>query len=223
MSRLSPEATFDLLFVVRFATPKSYQITQSEITYFCYLACLLSVYDGIPADEWGYTFAATKTISPYSSALAEAARVLTVGGRFDEVNHGLTATGAAERDFRSYSGQSLFSGRSRYLRAACNSSLVVPLPAVGSALNQEPTLRSALAISASRELLADDSGPRGLHKHFERLAQELPDRSDLFLAAVTWISELASDVSESERLSSMPTIEGGYVEDDTSGNAGRSG
>ncbi|HEU5037732.1 MAG TPA: hypothetical protein VFT70_12060 [Nocardioides sp.] len=189
---LSPEAIFDSLYVVRFSTPKGYAITTGEVTYFCYLACLLSVYEGKPADEWGYQFAATKTISPYSASLAQSIGALAAGGRLDASGQGYVSNDLADADYQIFSAQSLFAGRSRYLRAACNSSLMIPLPAVGAALNNEPTLQRALSISASRELLSDESGPQGLHRHFERLAEELPDRSDLFVAAVTWISELAS-------------------------------
>lgn len=196
LSRLTPESIFDALFVVRFSSPKGYAITASELTYFCYLACLLSVYDGKTADDWGYSFAATKSISPYSSTLADAVNVLTAEQRLEAHSRGFTATERADEDYERYASQSLFESRIRYLRAACNSSLVIPLPAVGPALNQEPNLKGALAISASRELLMDESGPQGLHRYFERLASELPDRRDLFLAAVTWISKLADSTSD---------------------------
>lgn len=185
---------YDSLFIVRFSTPRGYAITLSEVTYFAYLACLLSVYSGEPAGQWGYAFTATKSMSPFSDALTEATDTLVKAGRVESYSAGgfaITDRGAQELD--DYSRQHLFQGRANYLRAACNTSLAVPLPAVGAALSNEPDLKSALAISASRELLLDGAGPRVLHKHFQTLMDAIPDSTDLFLAAVTWIGILASE------------------------------
>lgn len=197
LPRLVPEAVYDSLFIVNFSTPRGYAITLSEVTYFSYLACLLSVYTGKPAGEWGYAFAATKSMSPFSDALGEATETLTNAGRLEShVASGFTVTSRGSRELEGYSGQHLFQSRLKYLRAACNSSLAVPLPAVGAALSNEPELKSALAISASRELLLDEAGPRVVHQHFQGLMDAIPDSSDLFLAAVTWIGMLAASEDE---------------------------
>ena len=193
LPRLVPEAVYDSLFIVNFSTPRGYAITLSEVTYFAYLACLLSVYSGEPAGRWGYVFAATRSMSPFSDALGEATETLTNSGRFETHGaRGLAATDRGASELAGYSSQHLFQSRLKYLRAACNSSLAVPLPAVGAALSNEPELQRALAISASRELLLDEAGPRVLHQHFQGLRDALPDSSDLFLAAVTWIGMLAA-------------------------------
>jgi hypothetical protein len=184
---------FDSLFIANFSTPKGYAITLSEVTYFAYLACLLSVYRGEPAGHWGYVFAATKSMSPFSDALGEATETLANAGRLEKFAGGVRVTDRGVEDLNGYRGQHLFHARQEFLRAACNSSLAVPLPAVGEALSKEPDLKSALAICASRELLLDDAGPRALHRHFRGLVDAIPDKSDLFLAAVTWIGLLAAN------------------------------
>lgn len=187
-----------MLYIVNFSTPKRYAITLSELTYFAYLACLLSVYSGEPSGRWGYTFAATTSMSPFSEPLSSAVDTLSGASRIDAQMRGLSIADAGREELRRFTSQHLFKDRVRYLKAACNSSLAVPLPIVGAALSNEPELHAALSISATRELLDDEAGPRALHRHFERLAEEIPDRTDLFLAAVTWISQLSTASDEDE-------------------------
>jgi len=196
MLLLTPEAVYDTLLVVDQMADRQHMITETELTFFCYLACLLSVYDARPVGDWGYTFVSTPSISPFSVAIDSAVTALSKSGRLSSRSGEMSTTSLAQRDMTALSQQAYFRGRSRYLIAACNSTLVVPLPALGFVLSSEPNLRNALALSATRELLTDEFGPQALHRHFAKLSKELPDSKDMFMAAVAWIDILAREGAE---------------------------
>ena len=144
-----PEAVYDSLSIVRALTPTAGGATLAEVTLFAYLACLLSIYDDHAASDWGYTFAATKTIAPFSDALSETLDTSQRSGMVVETDGGFALTRAGEEEIDFIGELSRFNARDSYLAAACNSTLAVPLPRVGSAVAEEPVLRQALALSST--------------------------------------------------------------------------
>lgn len=187
----TPEALHDTLFVVDALTGIAGGAIPTEITLFCYLGCLLGMFDEQPSSTWGYSFTATKTVAPYSASLDEAVKGAVNSGLVTDEGSGYLLTEAGRRESEFLSELSRFSRRRTYLVAACNSGLVVPMPRVGAAIAAEPDLRRALALSSSRQLLGD-GGAAALHSHFEALSEALPEDAGLFLTAVTWVSYLAS-------------------------------
>jgi hypothetical protein len=65
-------ASFDALFIARELSLKLGNAAAGEIHLFAYLGCLLSLFEGKPAAEWGYNFAGLESGSPFSPELYEA-------------------------------------------------------------------------------------------------------------------------------------------------------
>lgn len=187
----TPEAMHDTLFVIDALTGLAGGAITTEITLFCYLGCLLGMFDEQPSSTWGYSFTATKAIAPYSASLDESLNSAVNSGLATDEGSGYVLTEAGRDELEFLSELSRFSRRRAYLVAACNSGLVLPMPRVGAAITAEPELRRALALSSSRQLLGD-GGATALHAHFEALSEALPDDAGLFVTAVTWVSYLAS-------------------------------
>jgi hypothetical protein len=146
-----------------------------------------------PVAAWGYGFFATKSIAPFSESLSNAVTDALRSGLIIERAAGYVLTSRGEEEAAFLSSLERFARRRQYITAACNSTLAVPLPRVGSAVTAEPGLRQALALSSTRPLLGE-SGSQALHEHFDALSEAVPDHADLFLAAVTWISFLAAQI-----------------------------
>lgn len=187
----TPEAMHDTLFVIDALTGLAGGAIPTEITLFCYLGCLLGMFDEQPSSTWGYAFTATKTIAPYSASLDDCLNGAVNSGLVSDEGNGFVLTDAGRRELEFLLELSRFSPRRTYLVAACNSGLVVPMPRVGAAIAAEPELRRALALSSTRQLLGD-GGATALHAHFDALSRALPQDAGLFVTAVTWVSYLAS-------------------------------
>ena len=187
----SPEATFDSLAITSDLQELAKGATSSEVTLFSYLSCLLFVYRGSPASEWGYGFSATQSYAPYSDELSTGIALLVRSRFLAESEHGLRVTSAGADELLGLAGLKRFSDRLLFIRAATSSALAIPLPQVGASLTAEPELRRALELSSTRPLL-DDSGIGALHDHFVALAEAVPERSDLLTPAVVWLSYLGS-------------------------------
>ncbi|MEU1388510.1 MULTISPECIES: hypothetical protein [unclassified Nonomuraea] len=190
-----PEATFDSLVIAKELSDVAGGASEEEATLFGYLSCLLAVYDGNAPSEWGYSFVATKTIAPFSDALREALRALVNRGLLILQDEGYSITDNGELLLADLLGLARFADRMKYLRAACNSALAIPLPQVGEAIIAEPQLRRALALSSTRPLL-DKAGADALYDHFNAVSSVVPEDADLFVPAVVWLTYLASTISD---------------------------
>lgn len=192
-----PEATFDALAITRDLQRLTRGATHSEIALFSYLSCLLFVYKGSPASEWGYRFSATQSYAPYSEELSSGIGLLLRSGLFLETSDGFTVTPAGEAELSGMASLKRFDARIMFIRAATGSALAIPLPQVGASLTAEPQLQRALELSSTRPLL-DDAGAEALHDHFAALAEAVPERSDLLTPAVVWLSYLGSTLDSAD-------------------------
>ena len=64
--RLNPEATFDCLLVAERLRREAGTFTAPELHLFSYLGCLLWLYRGNIAADWGYSFVGTELGAPFS-------------------------------------------------------------------------------------------------------------------------------------------------------------
>src|SRR5215475_4315962 len=128
MPSVSPEAYFDCLAICRELGKITGGAGELEIVSLSYLSCLLAAYDGQPPSDWGYDFAATKDISPYSAAIASTLQLLVRSGVVDEDEAGLTLTERGLAEAAALWQMSRFAGRHIYIDAACRSAIAMPLP-----------------------------------------------------------------------------------------------
>jgi hypothetical protein len=186
----SPEAVIDCLYICHALGDITGGAGEVEIVNLGYLACLLAVYDGMPPSEWGYSFAATKSLSPFSYSLADATQGLQQSGLIEDTSAGFRPTDQGERELAVLSRLRRFHSRLGYITAACQSITAIPLPLVTGSLAAEPQLLRAQELDSSRALL-DDTGRRALMSHFAALSAAVPRTEDLFVPAVVWLTYLA--------------------------------
>lgn len=93
--QVNPSAIFDILFITRSLKQKYRDLNFNELNFLSYFACLMSLYEGSPVTEWGYTFYKNDNGVPVSSAIAEAVEVMTGnnelmenGGYYEITEHG---------------------------------------------------------------------------------------------------------------------------------------
>jgi hypothetical protein len=189
----SPEATFDCLSICGELGRIAGGAGESEIANFGYLACLLSVYRGVPPSDWGYSFAATRVAAPYSEDLTKALESCRLSGLIEQGPDGFALSERGSAELVGLSQLRRFGARRSYLDAACQSATAIPLPLVTESLSAEPQLRQALRLSSLRPLL-DDAGRHAVLAHFAALSEAVPEADDLFVPAVVWLAYLARQV-----------------------------
>jgi hypothetical protein len=187
----SPETYFDVLSVTRDICRITDAAALNEILTFCYLACLLSMYEGQPASDWGYGFAATSYASPYSEEIARSVDELKTEGSLSVSGSGLALSESGIENLRQWRSLSRFKERSRYLRVACSSGVAIPLPLVSASIGAEPQLKRAAELKSTRALLTGPS-VESLYSQFGALSHVVPQgSSSLLVPAVIWLNYLA--------------------------------
>ncbi len=190
---MNPEAIFDVLCILD-VLRTSYRVVHiTEVFSLCYLAQLLSVFDGNPMSNWGYSFAHHDLGGPYSSEIADALDILSSSGYITDIGHGgeqyeLKSLGATM--LSELKGLFTLSSRTKYLTASGEAALSRPLPLATNALLNEPMLQKATCTNRT-EILG--SGPTFdiLYEHFEALKKVLgPQIKDVWLAALLWLDYL---------------------------------
>lgn len=191
-------ATYDALYLIsRLARHNS--PARIDIHTFAYLACLMSVYRGQPANEWGYSFSAVPPTLPYSPTLDQAIGRLIESDYLTKTKSTdvtelaefeLTPEGQQELEF--FSGLSLLSPRLPFLDAATSAAVFTSTAAVVNSLANEPQLAAATRLNSSRQLLTESSTAR-LYAEFDALSQAI-GRADvnLILPASMYVSYLQS-------------------------------
>lgn len=188
--RLNPDATYDCLFVAHRLQTQIGTFTAPEIHLFSYLACLLWLYRERPVTDWGYPFVGTEFGAPFSQEIDAAVKELLKRGYFLRVQERLRMTELAEQTLGDFGQLTLNRERTECLQAACASTAAFSVGMVRSAMTQEPELKRAQAVPASRRLL-DERAKSQLYLQFCALRQAISQKSnDLRLPAVVWLAAL---------------------------------
>jgi hypothetical protein len=162
----------------------------SEVHLFAYLACLLSLYRGYAASDWGYEFVATENGSPFSAELEEAATSLIVEGLAEESERYLVVTSEGQRICADLSEFERNRWREEFLSASCASVLALPLGAIRSAMVTDQDMRLATELRDTRRLLTE-TAVEDLHEAFGALSEEIGIHvRDLMVPAVVWLNYL---------------------------------
>lgn len=191
-----PAATYDVLFLVD-TLGRQDPPGRMELHSFAYLACLMSVFRGDPASEWGYAFSAVPPTLPFSPAIEVALTQLASSGRLESLQGGyesasrefvLTVSGAGELEF--LSRLQSFGPRIEFLRAAAKTAVFTSLPAVVNSLGYEPQLAQALRLDNARMLLTEISSAP-LYQEFDALLEVLgPEHHELVIPASMYVRYL---------------------------------
>ncbi|GAA4397205.1 hypothetical protein GCM10023153_20880 [Ornithinibacter aureus] len=192
-----PAATFDVLYLVAVLEPQG-SPSRLELQTFAYLGCLMSVYKGEPASEWGYAFSAVPPTLPFSPAIEAALSDLVASARLlrtrsedaDEGTNCYRLTAQGRGDLAFLSGLEAFAPRVDFLRAAGKTALFTSPPAVVNSLAYEPQLAQALRLDNPRLLLTQVSS-EPLYREFSALVQVLgSEHEELIVPASLYVRYL---------------------------------
>jgi hypothetical protein len=185
----SSYASFDFLIITEELSLKLGTAAVGEIHLFAYLGCLLSLFEGQPVADWGYSFAGLESGSPFSPDLQEAYAELERAGFVSGTNSNVAVTGIGKQQIEVFNSLKMFMSRKSYLSAACASLLSFPVGMVRSAMSMEPGLRPVFSVGGIRPLLAMASLEQ-LHEHFDALFNVLGKTSDLLVPSTVWLTYL---------------------------------
>ena len=189
----APEANVDCLRLIELLETPLRGVSQLEVQNMCFLACVLSLFHGTPASEWGYSFARTEFGTPFGrqvdealGALGNAGCISSEGGRYSLTGRGLLVLQSL-RELR------LLKTRDRYLVAASRCVLLVPQGTVMRGIEQEPTVRSS-ALKEHASALLQGPALNLLYDHFEGISTVLgSNREDLLSASIVWLTYMADE------------------------------
>src|SRR5579862_9147773 len=185
----SSSASFDFLFITEELSLKLGTATVGETHLFAYLGCLLSLFEGQPVADWGYSFAGLESGSPFSPELQEAYTELERVGFVSGTDSNIAVTGLGKQQIEIFNTLKMFMSRKAYLSAACASLLSFPVGMVRNAMSMEPGLRPVFSVGGMRPLLALASLEQ-LHEHFDALFNVLGKTSDLLVPSAVWLTYL---------------------------------
>jgi len=181
---------FDCLYLSKRISELTGMANVADVHLFAYLSCLLFVYNGFPAGDWGYSFAGTSLGAPFGADLQDCLGAASMADllrqdadRFLE----LTAAGTGELSF--LQGLNSCEERIAYLEAAAATLLSMPTGLVKIAIGREPTLRPALALRVSRKLI-ESPAVELLYEQFRSLTAVIGSGRDLLIPATVWLTYL---------------------------------
>lgn len=186
------DASFDALAITAALSERFDSASLAEVQTVAYLACLLSVYDGRPSAEWGYGFATTDTMTPFSPDLLEAIERLRNSGLVNQDGVRYAPSSLGSGWLQRWASMRRFESRTRYISGATGATDALPLPALSNGLRKEPQIASSIATDSPRALL-DDYGRMTLHQYFRTLEESLGPGSDLLIPAVVWLTFLLNE------------------------------
>lgn len=191
MEKINPFAIYDTLFVGQKLQKYIGDFSPSEVQLFCYFSCLLSLYEGNPTSFWGYKFIKNNLGVPLSIDIDEALNCLLRTDEIKNENNYYKITNEGNSKCELLSELNRFHNRKKYLNAACESLLALPLVYIRNSINMEPIVKVANN-STVRTLVDEDNGAIALlYEQFELLKDAINSRdTDLFVPAVTWLKYL---------------------------------
>lgn len=192
---IKPEAILDILYIGNKLEVKMKDFSLSEIQFFAYFSCLLSLYDGNTIESWTYSFIKSDLGSPYSSDIHRALETLITNNFLysSEETPGyycLSERGKVSLKF--YETLSTLASRIKYLDTSCRSISLMPFGLIKEAINKEPVIKSANVTFNKKNLLEESNiATQHLRYQFASLKKALEtEYSDLILPAMVWLDSL---------------------------------
>lgn len=183
------EAYYDGLQLAA-AMPRSLTpVSTRELHLLGYLGCLLALFEGQPLADWGYQFALTSRGYPHSAEFEGARQNLIEEGCLDLVDTDMmevTQRGRIQLD--RLDDLSFLAPRTRWLRAATDCALALPIGSIRYALTSRVDLLAASGSGQPRDLITAGYVHR-IHDERKTIEDALGGASmDLMAPAVAWIS-----------------------------------
>ncbi|MQB35122.1 hypothetical protein DXT93_32105 [Agrobacterium rhizogenes] len=162
----------------------------NEMHLFAYLACIFALFKGEPVGEWGYPFAITTEGFPFSAQLDAAREVLYVTGRIELDDEGLMIPRPIElaHEFNTILSLGSWANRRRWLQAATECALALPMGSIRYAVSRSPGMASSFFLGRRGQLL-EPIDTALLYEEYKVVSSVLgTDASDVLSPAVLWLS-----------------------------------
>ncbi|KAA0126683.1 hypothetical protein FY557_16025 [Chryseobacterium sp. SN22] len=188
-----PESILDTLLLASKLQAKIGDFSRSEIQFFAYLSCLLSLYDGHTVFDWNCQFIKSDLGSPYSADIDSSMTLLLSNASIVETEKDffkITEKGLKNLNF--FRTQKQLSWRCVYLETSCKSLSILPHGVIKEALINEPVVSSARNSHINKNLLEDaNPATKALYIQFASLKSALDGQyRSLIGPAVVWIESL---------------------------------
>ena len=197
-NEILPEAYGDCLAVVAKAPKSILPVAIIEMHLFSYLACILALFNGKPISDWGYRFSLTKEGFPFSRQLEEARKRIVEVGLLTVCSDAkiLPEEPRFSDEIELLSNLVSFTERCEWIKTATECTLVLPLGSIRYALENIPSVRTAVQLQQNKVLL-QESEKNQLYEEYEFILEAFQDGiNDPLSPAVTWLS---SKLIESEQ------------------------
>jgi len=187
---ISPAAYFDMLSLGERVSDLAEGFSRPELHLLGYAACLLSLYEGQPAADWGYEFVSTEYGLPFSQHIStsidlalDVEHIRPHGALMILSDEGYTEVTALRKleDNKT---------RDRYLAGSADCLLVFNPGNVREAFNYDPTI-SYLRNGNRTEWLLTGPVVERLYSNFRQLREALDyEPHDLSVPMVSWLKYL---------------------------------
>ena len=187
-------AIFDTLYIVSQTEEQYESLSLIEVTFLSYFSCLLSLYKGNPASDWGYFFLRNDQGAPVSADLTEACELLMVNGHLQKRNECYHITEEGKERFSFMMSMELFKARQEYLQAACDCLLTGTIVGLLNILSNDAVI-SESAVHTMKYLNSEENSAISmLHQQFGVVKKAIGERKNLFVPALSWLVYLKQEV-----------------------------
>lgn len=183
-------ATYDILSLTIKLEDSLGDVSESEIQMFAYLACILSIFDGNSANDWGYSFIKNELGSPFSEALSSSIHSLIINEGLVAKDEYFISNELSVTRFSLFKELDVYKKRESYIETAYKCLKFIPYSKVRSALFSEPNLKIANN-NVNRRLLLDEEGAsiQLLYNQFDKLHTALgTNYRSKVIPALVWMS-----------------------------------
>jgi hypothetical protein len=202
----TPAAAYDALFIIEGLSTEFDLALEGEVHTLAYLAFLLSLSAGRDPEQWGYTFVADPTATPFSADLDDAIQGLARLGLLGAEGPRLIAARSAASVLRAWNSLPGHSRRRPFLQAALAAATSLSLPTLVRSVHREPQLARAEKLGTSRAL-PEKLGLQDLLADLEQVDEVLLEQgvkpsaesreAQLSSRARLWLSYLATEDPDS--------------------------
>ena len=183
-------ATYDILSLTIKLEKQLGDVSLDEIQMFAYLACILSIYDGQRANDWGYSFIKNEYGSPYNGNLQNIIDLFYQNDTLTFSNEYFKTNKVSIKKFEIIKKLIIYTEREQFLSASTKCIKFIPYSSVWQAIFKEPTLFIAKQ-NTDRKLLLDSEGAsiHLLYEQFEYLRCALENNyKNLVIPALIWMT-----------------------------------
>lgn len=180
-------AIYDTLYVIEKTKSQCSGLSLNELNFLSYFACLLSLYQGHPVSEWGYSFLRNNQGAPISAELLESCQMLVQQVELQKQDMIYTITERGTQRMSFFTELSELKSRNPYLDAACNCLLIDSIVSILSIISKDALITESMVHELKCLNSGDNSALSILHEQFDLIKRAIGDHRNLFIPATSWL------------------------------------